>query len=424
MPPLILLLTVRIILHLLTYNIVCRRAAVLPHRAADLVRVVLGPAAEDDAGLDVALRRALALAVSHAGRRLAEDVRLLAVHGEVADEQLLLGHAQGHAQHVLDEQQDGGRPEEVPGDDEEGADDLQADLAAEAVDGAARQAGAEGGDTLGRGEDPRAAAADDGGDEVGVEDAERVVEQLHKADLLGEQVHREPRHAAGAEGQADGAPAGYVAGGRRDGHEARDHAVDHAHQAGLAVVEVVAGHPDQHAERGAQVGVEHGHAGVRAGRVGVAAVEAVPAEPEDAGADERDDEVVGPVVLDVGLEARPDPVAADEAGRARRQVDDVAARVVDDAVLREEAAAPDAEGADGVAQRDPQRHVQHPREDVHAAEERAGRDDDGDGGEHELEVAHGGLRKLRHDRGVHGGQDGLLELELERDGLVGHSDEW
>lgn len=71
-------------------------------------------------------------------------VRFLAVDGEVANLAHFVRHAQGHAADVLDEDHDEGRPDDVPADGEEGADDLEADLAAVARDGAAGVREAEG----------------------------------------------------------------------------------------------------------------------------------------------------------------------------------------------------------------------------------------------------------------------------------------
>jgi hypothetical protein len=55
----------------------------------------------------------------------------------VPDEEHVLGHSERDAQHVLDEEEDEGGDGHVPSDDEEGADDLDPDLAAVPRDGAA-----------------------------------------------------------------------------------------------------------------------------------------------------------------------------------------------------------------------------------------------------------------------------------------------
>ena len=66
-----------------------------------------------------------------------ERVGFLAVDGVVANLAHLVRHAQRHAADVFDEAHDEGGPHDVPADDEEGADDLQADLPAVACDGSA-----------------------------------------------------------------------------------------------------------------------------------------------------------------------------------------------------------------------------------------------------------------------------------------------
>lgn len=62
----------------------------------------------------------------------------------------------------------------------------------------------------------------------------------------------------------------------------------------------------------------------------------------------------------------PYPVGSSEACDARREMDDIATRVVYDTPLEEEAATPEREGADRVREGDPERHKGHPRLDVHA----------------------------------------------------------
>ena len=82
--------------------------------------------------------------------------------------------------------------------------------------------------------------------------------------------------------------------------------------------------------------------------VPVTAVEAVPAHPEQAGADRDHRQVVRRVDLAVALQARSDHRSRDEAGDAGGEVDHVAAGEVDRALLGEVAAAPDQEGVDRV----------------------------------------------------------------------------
>src|SRR5260370_20496536 len=97
--------------------------------------------------------------------------------------------------------------------------------------------------------------------------------------------------------------------------------------------------------------------------------------------------------------ARRGPPARD----AGREGGHVAAAVVDRALLREPAAAPDQEGANRVDDRHPERDEEHPRLEVHAAEERATKDDDGDRAEDELEVHHRGGWESNRGQAATGG---------------------
>ena len=78
-----------------------------------------------------------------------KGIRFLAMDREIADFEFLVAHAQGDAADVLDEEHDEGGPDDVPADDEEGADDLQPDLFAVARDGAAGVCDAESGAAVG-----------------------------------------------------------------------------------------------------------------------------------------------------------------------------------------------------------------------------------------------------------------------------------
>lgn len=347
----------------------------------------------------------------------AKHVRLLAVDRVVAHEQGLLAHAQRDPAHVLDEQHDEGRPHEVPPNHEHGAGELVAQLDAVAGDRATGVGQPEGGAPVDRGPQARAEAADEAGDHVRVRDAQRVVKVALEKGGFADNVHGQPGDGAGPDAQEDGAPACDDAGRGGDGHEARDHAVDGADDGGLLVVEHVAQHPRQQGHGGAQVGVEHGDAGVRRGGVGITAVEAVPADPEDARTNEHDENVVGAGVLAVLSEARADPVGPYEARRARGQVDDVSTGIVDRSQIVEEAAAPEGVCADNVAEGKPEGHEEHPRIKIHAAEKRAGDEHQSNSREYELEIHHGREGKFLPD--TDGWEVGRLEHGVDADDGVG-----
>jgi len=55
-----------------------------------------------------------------------------------------------------------------------------------------------------------------------------------------------------------------------------------------AEVDEIHDNPDEGAESGAQVGVEHGGTSIRTRGIWITAVEAVPSDPENAGADKHE----------------------------------------------------------------------------------------------------------------------------------------
>jgi hypothetical protein len=95
--------------------------------------------AHDDA-MDTALEITASLVAHVLGDERAVEVRkrvrLFSVHGVVANLAGGVGHAERDAQDVLDEDHDEGRPDDVPANDEECADDLEPDLLAVAVNSA------------------------------------------------------------------------------------------------------------------------------------------------------------------------------------------------------------------------------------------------------------------------------------------------
>ena len=78
------------------------------------------------------------------------------------------------------------------------------------------------------------------------------------------------------------------AGGRGDGHQSGDRAGDGAQGGGLAVVNPLGDGPAEGGGGGGKVGVDEGAGGQRAGGQSAAGVEAEPAHPQQAGADEAE----------------------------------------------------------------------------------------------------------------------------------------
>jgi len=102
----------------------------------------------------------------------------LMVNGIISNLTRGIAHAQRNTEDVPDKEHDQRCPDDVPADDEKGADDLQPDLLAVAGDGSAGVGQAEGCAAGGCSKDAGANAADERADKVGVEDVEGIVDAL------------------------------------------------------------------------------------------------------------------------------------------------------------------------------------------------------------------------------------------------------
>jgi hypothetical protein len=83
------------------------------------------------------------------------------------------------------------------------------------------------------------------------------------------------------------------AGGGGDGDQPGDRAGDGAQGGGLAVVNPLGDGPADGCRGGGEVGVDEGAGGQRTGAEGAAGIEAEPAHPQQAGADEAEHHGVG-----------------------------------------------------------------------------------------------------------------------------------
>ncbi len=163
-------------------------------------------------------------------------------------------------------------------------------------------------------------------------------------------------------------------------------------------------------------------AALRSGVVRVSAVEAVPAEPQDAGTDRGHDQVVGQGMLPISQEPRAEHPGRHEAGDTRRHVDHEATREVQRTLLREVAAAPQQEGVNAVDEGRPQRHQQAPGDELDPPEHAPQEQERSDRREHELEVGQARRREVERDDGV-GRRHGLaLFTHTVRD-AAGFADE-
>ena len=132
-------------------------------------------------------------------------------------------------------------------------------------------------------------------------------------------------------------------------HQRRRAHLHRADDGGFPSPQVVQEGPRQERHRRAQVRVDDGDAGIRRGRVRVTTVEACasagatvdgrtgPSHPQQTGAEHQRDDRVRRVAKAVNLHARANDGGRDKAGGARRDVNDIAARVVDDPLRASEA---------------------------------------------------------------------------------------
>lgn len=102
---------------------------------------------------------------------LEKAVRRLAVNRVVADEHVVLGHAKRDSADVLDEQHDQARPDQVPANDEEGANNLDPDLSTVVVNGTTGVCETESQATFTSGKDSGQETTKDGSDQVSVRDS-------------------------------------------------------------------------------------------------------------------------------------------------------------------------------------------------------------------------------------------------------------
>lgn len=129
-------------------------------------------------------------------------------------------------------------------------------------------------------------------------------------------IHADPGNGTGAKANDNGSPAGDEPGSWCDADQTGDHAVHRADYGWFAEEDNVHACPREQGHGSTDVGVEDGGASIRGSRVWIAAIEAVPANPEDAGSNHHEWDIVWSEILSVFLEARPDPVGANKGGRA------------------------------------------------------------------------------------------------------------
>lgn len=112
-----------------------------------------------------------------------ERVRDLMMNSIVANLACGIGHPQRHAQNVLDEEHDERGPDDVPADDKERTYDLKPDLLSISVNSTAGVGETEGCAASGCCEKTRTDTADQGTNEMRMEDVEGVIDTLEEGNV-------------------------------------------------------------------------------------------------------------------------------------------------------------------------------------------------------------------------------------------------
>lgn len=241
-----------------------------------------------------------------------------------------------------------------------------------------------------------------------MEDIQRIIDLAHERQTT-EPIQRNPRHGARAKTKQDGAPAGNNTGGGGDGDKTCDHTLHSTNDRWFLEENDIHDRPGEQRHGRTDIRVQHRNTSIGTGGIRIPSIEAVPSRPEDPGSDQHEGDVARFCVYAIAVQARSDPPCAHKPSSPRRQVNDVSTRVINDAIFEQEAATPDTEGANGVGEGEPQGHEDHPCVEIHAAEEGAGDEDEGDCREDELEIHHRGLREGLREVGC--GEVGIFEFE-------------
>jgi len=265
---------------------------------------------------------------------------------------------------------------------------------------------------------------DAGGKEAGEQSADGSTGAVHAKGVKGIVIteaafdlkDHKAAEDAGDEADEEGGEGLDEAGGRGDGDQASDRTGDGSEGGWLAVVNPLGDSPAYGGGGGGEVGVDEGGGGQRAGGQGAAGVEAEPAYPQQACADEAEDHGVGREG-GVGIaDAFAEVDAGNKSGDTAGDVDDGAAGEVQTrnevaGGVEQAADAPDHVGHGAVDEQGPEGEEERHGAELHAFSESAGDERRGDDGEHKL-VDHKGL--LGNGSGIVGvgGESDAAEEEV------------
>mmetsp|Transcript_31723 Transcript_31723/g.79849 ORF Transcript_31723/g.79849 Transcript_31723/m.79849 type:complete len:467 (-) Transcript_31723:168-1568(-) len=321
----------------------------------------------------------------------------LSVLGNVESVHLkLLADAEAHS--VLYGEEDEGRHDEGPSRDDHNGVDLNANLLAVAV-----KAPLAGVVTRHKrvGEEPSEDATDDAAHSMHAKGVQCIVVAEPHLELEAQKDEGRSQQA-----REEGARLVNVARPRRHQHQARDGAAAGAEERRLAGGDPLEEDPREEGGGGADLGDHNGKARSAVGREGGPPVEAEPADPEECGPHDDVDEVVG--LRGGAQEAGAHDDAGGEAGDARGDVHDVAAREVHVPCGCEEAVDGPLRVADGaVDEKVPEEDEDEDRGELHALREAPAHDGRCDDGKGELEGHEDRLRDVVGE-GVGGARAELL----------------
>ena len=306
-----------------------------------------------------------------------ETVSRLAMHRIIADQQHLVPHPQRDTEDVFDAEEDNTRPHDVPADDEQETDDLDPDLTAVVRDGPA------GGVTDPEGGGPRMPATTWVWMMPRVSSTRRKKKRLPRIFMLNHGIEPEMMPMTMA-AQPEMTPAAGVMATRPVIMPCTEPRIEGFLYTMVSMkvqvrrevaVQMLVFSTATPASGFAAYCRGSGNPIETADTHRITTVEPGPTDPEDPRADHDESQIARAMLGSVDGVTRSDDCRRDEACCARRDVDDVPTRVVDDAELVEESSTPNGEGDDRVGEGDPQGHEDHPREEVHTAEDSAGKND-------------------------------------------------
>lgn len=231
---------------------------------------------------------------------------------------------------------------------------------------------------------------------MGMEDTECIVDTTEEDEAFADEVHRNPRDRTGYDTHDDGGPTRDNTGCGCDGDETGDHTLDRAEDGRFLVVEGIEEGPGEEGSGGTDIGIEHRNTCIGIGGVlrrfsdvsdalivtwlecpenqpyRVTTIKSIPSDPENTRTNHDKTQITRSMFGPIDRMTRTDTSCCQETCSPRRDVNNVSTRIIDDAELVKEAAAPDREGDGGVGEGYPEWDEEHPSEEIHSSEYTSG----------------------------------------------------